>query len=199
MSTDPTDTSATNEPAQEEQKKPRRRAAELLAKLLTKKGFGILLGVSIVLHGIGFAYYRLGGKQPPSTPSPEVSLGEFGFVADPAEGGVQGGRVTNAEFRLHVALLQQVEPAARGQLAARKFRVREDIEELLRRAHSGDFDDPVLGDLKRRLQERINESLEMRAIADVIVTDLKLERDAQPIGTIREGAVSVPWVEGSSG
>ncbi len=53
---------------------------------------------------------------------------------------------------------------------------------MLRKAHDGDFDDPSLRELKRQMQEQINQTLGMRAIAAVIMADLKLQgvRAAEP-------------------
>ena len=63
----------------------------------------------------------------------------------------------------------------------RRYAVQQDIEELLRQAHGADFADPVLGELKRQLQEQINRTLEMRAISQVIITDLELHQsDSTP-------------------
>jgi len=160
-------------------------------RLLTRRWLAILLLTSILVHGIGFAYFRLTNCRPPAVTSPEVSLGKFRFDADDQ----QASRITNAEFSLHIALLEHVEGAARQRLDAYRFRVQQDVEELLRRAHGGDFDDPGLGELKRQLQERINETLGMRAIAEVIVTDLKLQHNNQDVGLVTGTAESVPWVE----
>jgi flagellar basal body-associated protein FliL len=160
-------------------------------RLLTRRWLAILLLASILVHGIGFAYFRLTNCRPPAVTSPEVRLGAFRFEADDKE----ASRITNAEFSLHIALLEHVDGAARQRLDAYRFRVQQDVEELLRRAHGGDFDDPSLGELKRQLQERINETLGMRVIAEVIITDLKLRHNNQDVGLVTGTAESVPWVE----
>jgi flagellar basal body-associated protein FliL len=130
------------------------------------------LGVWTLVNAAGFAFYR-GQSQPApqEVPSPEVSLGEFKFCADPAE----HGPVVTARFALHVSLASQSDRVGRERLTARKFRVQQDVEELLRRAHGADFDDPSLRELKRQIQEQINETLGLRAVADVIITDLLTE------------------------
>jgi flagellar basal body-associated protein FliL len=160
-------------------------------RLLTRRWLAILLLASILVHGIGFAYFQLTNRRPPAVTSPEVGLGTFRFEADDKE----ASRITNAEFSLHIALLEHVDGAARQRLDAYRFRVQQDVEELLRRAHGGDFDDPGLGELKRQLQERINETLGMRVIAEVIITDLKLRHNNQDVGLVTGTAESVPWVE----
>lgn len=164
-------------------------------RFLTAKWIAIVIVASIVIHGIGFAYFRLAGNSRPATSSPEVSLGVYRFKADQNE----VGRIASAEFSLHIALLEQVDRVARRRLEAYRFRVQQDVEELLRRAHSGDFDDANLGELKRQLQEQINETLGMRAIADVIITDLKLQQSDADLGLVTDTAESVPWVEKPSG
>lgn len=161
----------------------------------TRKWVVILVVGSVVLHAIGFTYSRLAGRTPPNSGTPEVSLGVFRFEADKDE----AGRVTAAEFSLHIALLEQVDQAARGQLEAHRLRVQQGVEELLRQAHGGDFDDPDLGELKRRLQEQINETLGMRAIADVIITDLKLQHNDRNREALTDSGDLVPWVEKPSG
>jgi hypothetical protein len=84
---------------------------------------------------------------------------------------------------LHIGLLKVDDRVARAKLAANKFRVQQDIEELLRQAGGEDFVDPLLTELKRQLQEQINATIGMRAIAQVIITDLSIDRAAQqPLG-----------------
>lgn len=164
-------------------------------RLLTGKWIVVLVVASLIIHGIGFAYSRLAHRGAPPAGSPEVTLGAFRFEADQGE----AGPVAGAEFSLHIALLEQVDRAARSRLEAHRFRVQQGVEELLRQAHGGDFDDPNLGELKRRLQEQINEILGMRAIADVIITDLKLQPGDQDLGSLTDTKELVPWVEEPSG
>jgi flagellar basal body-associated protein FliL len=187
------DQDAETTPETEKAKTPAKAAS--WRRLLTRKWIAILIVASIAIHGIGFACSRLAGKSASATSSPEVSLGVFRFEA----GEKEAGRISNAEFSLHIALLDHVDQAARQQLETRRFRVQQDVEELLRRAHSGDFDDPKLGELKRQLQEQINESLGIRAIADVIITDLELDHRDRDLGLATDTAESVPWVERPSG
>ncbi len=178
------------ETSQQEDRK-RQAWVGFCARFLTRKWLLVLLAVSVLGHGVGFAYSRLTARSPARDRSPEVSLGVFRFEPDPGE----KGRIAGAEFSLHISLLSQVEKTARQQLPAKRRRVQQAVEELIRRAHSGDFEDPVLSDLKRRLQEQINAALGMRVIADVIITDLKLEHNADAVGLSAGTAVSFPWAE----
>ena len=65
----------------------------------------------------------------------------------------------------------------------------------MRRAHGGDFEDPLLAGLKQKLQEHINQTLGIRVIDDVIITELKLERREGPGETTTELAKALPWTE----
>jgi flagellar basal body-associated protein FliL len=150
----------------------RARLVALLDRHLSKRWLAVLLGISLLGHGLGLAAYRLharpGGK---GVTNQEISLGAYRFAPQQTE----GGPVASAEFSIHIALLEDVDPLARRLLTQRRYRVQEAVETLLRKAHGGDFRDPGLAELKRQLQERVNEALGMRAIADVIITDLDVE------------------------
>jgi flagellar basal body-associated protein FliL len=161
-------------------------------RFLTVKVLVILVVVSLVAHGVGFAWsHLLAGRDPSPEERTEISLGSYRFNADPSE----RGNVDAAEFSLYIALIEEVDRPSRQALARRQNRVKQDVEELLRQAHGGDFEDPSLGELKRQLQERINETLGLRAIADVIITDLEIHHKDRPAKPTVETAGSVPWVE----
>lgn len=135
----------------------------------------VLLTLWTLGNAAGFAFFRGQGRVAVEVPNPEIGLGDFKFRADLAE----RGPVAAAQFSLHVAFAPQSEQAGRERLAVRKFRVQQDVEELLRRAHGADFDDPRLRELKRQIQEQINETLGTRAVADVIITDLVVEPSSE--------------------
>ena len=167
--------------------------AALLDRHLSKRWLAIVLGVSILGNGLGLAAYCLrNGRTAEEGANREIGLGGFRFTPEHAE----GSPVMGAEFSLHIALLEEVEPMARPLLAQRKYRVQEGIEELLRKAHGGDFRDPSLADLKRQLQERVNEALGMRAISEVIITGLQVQRAPQTLGDATETAGTAPWADG---
>ena len=179
------------EPGDEQSKTPGKPPA--WKRLFTLRWFVVLLVVTIVVQGGFFTYYQLAAGTPTPTPvESEVSLGDFAFRAGQAE----KARIVAAQFSLHIALLPQLGEAAHACLKTRKFRVQQDIEELLRQAHGADFDDPTLAELKRQLQEQVNETLGIRAIADVIITDLKLTfNDKKADSPATATAELVPWVE----
>ena len=140
------------------------------ARFLPRKWTAIILGASMANFAGGFVCSRVLFGPSRVTQEPEFGLGEFRFEARSSELGKIGG----AEFSLYIALLDSVDQEARQRLQTHKYRVSQNVEELLRKAHGGDFDDPSLGGLKRQLQEQINETLGMRAIADVMITNLRL-------------------------
>lgn len=151
--------------------------------------------VSIVANLTGVFYFRSLAMSAQPVATNEVPLGDFRFVAEEHE----PGQVTEAEFALHIELVRQADQPARRLLQARQQKVRQNVEELLRTAHGGDFNDPSLRELKSQLQKRINETLEMRAVADVIVTELELERAEPPEVIVQETGEAVPWVEPAAG
>jgi len=181
--------SESKEPVDEPSATPAKKP--LWARLLTPKWLIILIGASLVVHGIGFAYYQGADRAGSTAPDSEIGLGIFRFEAKNGE----GGPIANAEFSLHIALLDKVSRDARDRLQARRFRIQQDIEELLRQAHSADFEDPSLGELKRQLQEKVNETLGVRVIADVIITNLSIQQREGETHTVADTADKVPWVD----
>ena len=168
-----------------------------VADLFTRKRLAILLCASLLVHAMGYGYHRwrLRGAQCESAAEAEVSLGAFRYLGDQ----VDGGRVARADFALHVAVSDLDDTAARTLLATHKYRIQQGIEELLRRARGGDFEDPVLREMKRRIQDRIEETLGVRVVADVIITDLKVQWNPPEAKATSETAESVPWIERPSG
>jgi len=153
------------------------------------------LGVSIVANLAGVFYFRSLALSARPVATAEIALGDYHFVAQEHE----PGQVTEARFALYIELVPQAERPARRMLEARRQKVRQNVEELLRTAHGGDFSDPTLRELKSQLQKRVNETLKIRAVADVIVTDLQLERAEPPRVIVQETDDTVPWVEPAAG
>ena len=184
-------------PAKEEPEGPAETTppakAGFFARFLTRKWLFILIGGSIILHAAGLAYYRLRPRTEPAS-NAEVSLGNFHFEADKAE----GGRIAKADFSLHIALLEPVDPLAKQRLASRKYHVQQEVEELLRKAHSGDFEDPGLQELKRQLLEQINQALNLRAVGEIIITDLNLNRPDGRAVALAHSKQSPPFDEPAS-
>lgn len=163
-----------------------------LGALAAPKWLATLLVVSLAGHGMGYAYHRLSVRARDLAPQSEseVSLGAFRFAVDKTEGAL----VSGAQFSLHVGLLEDMDRAGRDLLAQRRFRIQEAVEELLRQAHGGDFEDPSLAALKRKIQQQINECLGVRVVEDVIITDLKLQWNPE---ARRPAAETAEWLPGT--
>lgn len=134
----------------------------------------VLLVGWLLINGIAFAFCRLRSKPADVPLRDEVELGRFQYVSGHEE---HPSHLRKAAFRLHAALAPGTQAIATERLESRKYRVQQDLEELLRRAHPGDFDDPRLRELKRQLTEQINETLGMPALSEVIITELELATD----------------------
>jgi flagellar basal body-associated protein FliL len=131
----------------------------------------ILLG-TILLQVGALVYHRATAQAEQPRPSPEMELGVFHFDTNRAD----EGQTTHADFAVCLALQDSNEQASRQRLATHKYRVQQEIEELLRKAHCGDFDDPSLRDLKRQCREQINQVLGLQGVCEVIITDLRIQR-----------------------
>jgi flagellar basal body-associated protein FliL len=155
-----------------------------------------LLVSTLVIHGIGWAYYKSVHPTAPPDISPEIGVGDFRFAADKTA----GSRISAAEFSLYITALDGLDKIARCRLASHKFRVQGEIESLLRKAHGGDFADPALNDLKRQMRERIDETLGNRVVSDVIVTNLRftMSDNKEPSAAAADTKSSPPWLDKSS-
>jgi flagellar basal body-associated protein FliL len=158
----------------------------------------LLVVCTLVLHGVGLAYNKMSATRAPVEYSPEISLGNFEFTADKSA----GGRISRADFSLYITALEGLDRIARTRLSSYRFRVQQEIELLLRQAHSGDFEDPVLTDLKRQIREQINQVLGNRVVSDVIITNLRINatnsnNNKEPAATA-DAPSSAPWLEKSS-
>jgi flagellar basal body-associated protein FliL len=163
-----------------------------LSGVFTIKALMIVMVLSLVAHGVGLVYSHHSHRRSDAADEVmEINLGSYKFEAEPSE----QGDVAGAKFCLHIALIDEVEPHARQALAQRQVRVQQNVEELLRQAHGGDFVDPALSELKHHLQERINETLGVRMIDDVIITNLEIHRKHAPGKPAATTAGSPPWLD----
>lgn len=153
-----------------------------------------LLAGSVFLNGACFAYFWLAPGTKKTVSDAEISLGEFQFISYHAG----PDQVVQAEFAVHIALNEPVKEEAQQRVEGRRFRLQQQIEELLRAAHSGDFDDPLLRGIKSKLVEQVNKTLGMHAIDSVIITNLKTVRSAAETEPTEEAVELVPWVEQES-
>jgi len=147
-------------------------------RLLRHRWVVFVVAATFLIQGVGFTYFRYVRAPSAPAPSPEIPLGRYSFHSED----VSVGSIEGAAFSLRVALLGSVGAEARRQLMDYRYRVQQNVEELLRQAHGADFEDPTLRELKRQLQARINATLGVRAVADVIITDMQLTWKPGPSG-----------------
>lgn len=170
-------------------------------KRFLQRRFLVPFVVVLILSQIALiGYFRASSGVGEQVLSPEVSLGEFQFLshAMPAE------PIARANFQIHVSLLGEAEHDGRLLLSAHRYKVQQEIEQLLRQAHSQDFEDPSLTELKRQIQTMINEILAKQVVAEIIITDLSIDRIAT--GSSEEASPSTTpmpldanWEEKQSG
>jgi len=186
--------------ADQQHQEPQSRPARWLVTPSRRLLASLLVG-SLVMN-VGLLLIRPTAPQPRSAVNvPEIPLGTFRYVAGPSKlGQTDEPTVTSAEFSLYVTLADSAADGGVELIAARRFRVQQAVEQLLRQAHSGDFQDPSLSALKRQIREHINAVLGARAVAEVVLTDLKLEyrhpspgRQASQTSTAERNGV--PWKE----
>jgi flagellar basal body-associated protein FliL len=147
--------------------------------LLSWRGVLAIVGLGLLVQ-MGFLCWFV-MQQPVEVaeeerPPAEVTLGSFQFVdlrsAQP--------RTPVAQFQLHIDLLEDAETKGRAQLTRKRFKVQQGIEELLRQLRFDEFEDPLLVELKRRIQESVNRSLGMRVVDEVLITDLRFLPENSP-------------------
>jgi hypothetical protein len=177
------------------------RVAQKIKDFVIRRWAVLVVGLLLVSHVVMLGWLRSYSQRSAGFESPEVSLGVFDFVA----GESPERPVASAKFHLHVSLLREAERPGRILLALRQNKVKQEVEQLLRQAQSRDFADPTLAELKRQLQEMINETLGRRVVDEVIITDLSVERaivETAPAATepASEPTPTVPgqrFIEGS--
>jgi hypothetical protein len=132
------------------------------------------VALSFAVHGLLLMCWPAAVRSQTESPT-EIELGEFHFLNNE-----KNARLAKAQFQLHVSLLRGTEKAGGRRLAEKKFLVQQGVEELLRQSHAADFDDPTLSELKRQIQEKVNEAVEMRTVEAVIITRLETQDRMQP-------------------
>ena len=155
-----------------------------------KRGSQIVIGAAVILHVATICYVRWKFQRPELTNPEEYTIGSFAFSLDqPAAKpmmavGPQSIEVSGVQFKLHITVVSQFAGVVQPRLERRRLRVREAIEQLLRKAHVDDFKDVELVEWKRRCREAINLELGAEAVHEVLVTGLEWRK--------QRGASDVP-------
>ena len=139
---------------------------------LANRWLPVALILSVFVHAILLACWPAAVRAKQEVPA-EIELGEFFFVNNE-----KNSRLDKARFQLHVSLLLGTENVGNKRLREKKFLVQQGIEELLRQSHAADFEDPTLAELKRQIQEKVNEAVELRTVDAVIITQLETQQRA---------------------
>jgi flagellar basal body-associated protein FliL len=138
--------------------------------LLTPRWLVVFVAVSLVIHAVIFVLVRRSSARPAIPP--EYTVGAFNLVA----GQPGDTRGVPGKFELHVRFIDDLQSQANARIASHQFRVREAIENLLRKSHGIELDDQAIARLKHQIQEQIDQAIDLRAVAEVMITDLTIDR-----------------------
>jgi hypothetical protein len=134
----------------------------------------VFIAISLAIHCVIFVLVQKSVAR--SVTLPEYTVGTFSIVAGAA--GDSHNSATHCaagKFELHVRFIDDLQSQARTRIATHQYRVRESIENLLRKAHGLELDDAAVARLKHQIQQRVDEAIDLRAVAEVIITDLTLD------------------------
>jgi hypothetical protein len=162
--------------------------------VLTQRWLAALVIGSLIVHGMVFALVRKSAGR--AAAQPEYTVGTFSFVA----GEPSDSRTVAGKFDLHVRFLDELDAPARQRIASHQYRVRESIEGLLRDSQGLNLDEPALTRLKHEIQERIDGALDLRAVAEVIITDMSVPvPGAAPTAATPASSSGTPTAAASTG
>jgi flagellar basal body-associated protein FliL len=141
--------------------------------LLIRWIVAIVLGSIVVDCALFFLLRK--SLQPPAPVPVELEVGSFDFVAAREATTDIEPLSQPAKFDIHVRFIDDLERPGRELLTAHRHRVRESIENLLRKSQQVELSDPAMARLKHEIQQRIDDALDIRAVAEVIITNLRID------------------------
>jgi flagellar basal body-associated protein FliL len=167
--------------------------------LLTGRWLAILIVGSLAFHSIVFVLVRKSSTKT-AVAQGEFTVGKFTFTAIERANASSDQRPTTGNFDLHVRFIDDLDILARQRSVAHQFRVRESLENLLRKSKEVELDDAGVARLKHQIQQRIDEAIDLHAVAEVIITDLSIARGFTESGARPEpaSAVSTPAENGAN-
>ena len=68
--------------------------------------------------------------------------------------------------------IDDLQSQATARIVNHQFRVREAVENLLRKSRGIELDELAIARLKHQIQAQINEAIDLHAVAEVMITDL---------------------------
>jgi flagellar basal body-associated protein FliL len=138
--------------------------------LMVGRWLAAIIVVSLIVHAAVFMLLRKSGGKP-AAPA-EYTVGTFSFVSDDRG----DSKTIPGKFDLHIRFVDDLDAPAHQRLVAHQYRVRESVENVLRKSHGLELTDPALARLKHEIQEKIDTAIDLRAVAEVIITDLSVQQ-----------------------
>ncbi len=122
-----------------------------------------LVMLLVMTHAMIIGYVRSESAKLNSLASSEIPLGMF-YVQSP-------DRIWLTQLRILLAVAPERRDAAKATIEHNRWLVHQTIEEVLRNVDRSTLEDPIMTDLKDKIQQVLNESLHERIIERVLICD----------------------------
>jgi flagellar basal body-associated protein FliL len=159
--------------------------------LLRGRWLAILIVGSLAIHSIVFILVRKSSTKS-ATPQGEFTVGAFILTAIDHPESSSEHREAIEKFNLHVRFIDDLDTLARQRSVAHQFRVRESLEGLMRKSKDVELDEAGMARLKHQIQQRIDEAIDLHAVAEVIITDLTITPTTAIAGSAEPSARPAP-------
>jgi hypothetical protein len=139
-----------------------------------------LVGAVLVLFAVEGAvlyWFRTRAASEVASLSKEIPLGVFEFTRSNG----RESRVLRGQFDLFVRLTDELTASQQRQFVQHQPQLQKAVEEALLRLRAADFSDLRLVRLKNRVQEQLNDELGFDGIAEVLVSNFKIQAIAATI------------------
>jgi hypothetical protein len=137
--------------------------------VVVRRWLPILVVASLVVDGVVLLLVHKSTTK--SGPQPEYTVGTFAFRTSIGT----DAQPRSGTFVLHVRFIDDLDSQARQHMVFHQFRVQEAVEGLLRKAREIDLDDSAVARLKHQIEDRIDDCIDLRSVAEVIITNVNLE------------------------
>jgi flagellar basal body-associated protein FliL len=139
----------------------------------------LVAAVIVLLVVEGAIVYWLRTRAAPIVESlpKEIPLGAFEFTRSKG----RESRVLRGQFDLFVRLTDDLTTTQQGQFIQHQPQLQKAVEEALLRLRAADFSDLRLARLKNRVQEQLNDELGFDGVAEVLISNFKIQAIAATI------------------
>jgi flagellar basal body-associated protein FliL len=137
---------------------------------------GALLVVFVVEGAILYWFRTRAAPDAASLPK-EIPLGVFEFTRSNG----RESRVLRGQFDLFVRMTDELTASQQRQFVQHQPQLQKAVEEALLRLRAADFSDLRLVRLKNRVQEQLNDELGFDGIAEVLISNFKIQATAATI------------------